>query len=106
MRLVVATKVVLITFLLSTSLFAQRDLATLVGTITDQSGAAIPNAKVTLEETATGLKYEVTAGNSGEYARPALKPGVYTVTVEAAGFKKSTRRNIQQIGRASCRERV
>ena len=95
MRLVAATKVVLITLLLSTSLFAQRDLATLVGTISDQSGAAVPNAKITIEETATGLKYEIAGGNSGEYARPALKPGLYTVTVEAVGFKKSTRRNIQ-----------
>ena len=94
MRLVAATKVSLITLLLSTSLFAQRDLATLVGTITDQSGSAVPNAKVTIEETDTGLKYEVTGANSGEYARPALKPGVYTITVEAAGFKKAVRKNI------------
>ena len=74
--------------------FAQRDLATLVGTITDPTGAGIPNAKVNISEEATGLKYDLVTTGGGEYARPALKPGIYTVAVEAAGFKKSTRRNI------------
>ena len=74
--------------------FAQRDLATLVGTITDPTGAGIPNAKVNISEEATGLKYDLVTTGGGEFARPALKPGIYTVAVEAAGFKKSTRRNI------------
>ena len=74
--------------------FAQRDLATLVGSVTDPTGAGIPNAKINISEEATGLKYDLVTTGGGEYARPALKPGVYTVAVEAAGFKKSTRRNI------------
>jgi len=82
------------TSLLSLSLFAQRDLATLVGTVSDPAGAAVPNAKITISEDSTGLKYEVTSGNGGEYARPALKPGVYTITAEAQGFKRSVRKNI------------
>ena len=74
--------------------FAQRDLATLVGSVTDPTSAGIPNAKINISEEATGLKYDLVTTGGGEYARPALKPGVYTVAVEAAGFKKSTRRNI------------
>ena len=81
-------------FLLATGAFAQRDLATLVGTVSDPAGAGIPSAKVTITEDATGLKYDVVTSGGGEYARPALKPGIYSVTVEAPGFKKSTRRNI------------
>lgn len=73
---------------------AQRDLATIVGTVTDQSGAGIPGAKITVTEDATGLKYELTASDSGEYARPALKPGVYTVEVSANGFRKAIRKNV------------
>jgi hypothetical protein len=82
------------TLVLCLSAFAQRDLATLVGTISDPSGSGIPNAKVSILEDATGLRYDLTTNAGGEYARPALKPGTYTVTVEVAGFKKSTRRSI------------
>jgi hypothetical protein len=74
-------------------MWAQRDLGTIVGTITDQSGGAVPNAKVTITEVATGLKYEVVTGAAGEYIRPALKPGTYTVEVEAAGFRKMVQSN-------------
>ena len=94
MRPVAALRLVLMTSLLSLSLFAQRDLATLVGTVSDPAGSAVPNAKITISEDSTGLKYEVTSGNGGEYARPALKPGVYTITAEAQGFKRSVRKNI------------
>jgi hypothetical protein len=76
------------------SLLAQRDLGTIVGTITDPSGSAVPNAKVTIIEDATGLKYEVTTGASGEYIRLALKPSTYSVEVEAAGFKKAIQQNV------------
>ena len=81
-------------FLLATGAFAQRDLATLVGTVSDPAGAGIPSAKVTITEDATGLKYDVVTSGGGEYARPALKPGIYTIAVEAPGFKKSIRRNV------------
>ena len=54
----------------------------------------MPNAKITITEDATGLSYEATASSNGEFARPALKPGIYTITVEAAGFKKGVRKNV------------
>lgn len=73
---------------------AQRDLATLVGTVIDPTGAGVPNAKVVISEEATGLTYELVSASGGEFARPALKPGIYTVSVEVPGFKKTTRRNI------------
>lgn len=76
------------------TLLAQRDLSTLVGTVLDQQGAAIPNAKVKIKEDATGVSYDLVSGQGGEFARPALKPGVYSVEVEAAGFKKALQKNI------------
>ncbi len=80
--------------LLSTSLFAQRDLGTVTGTVTDSQGAAVPNAKVTIVEDATGLVYDVTSSGDGTYTRPLLKPGTYSITVEAAGFQKTEQKGI------------
>src|SRR4051794_1159012 len=73
---------------------AQRDLGTLTGTVTDPQGGAVPNAKVTIFEEATGLSYQVQSNDSGLYSRPALKPGTYSVTVEASGFQKSQQKGI------------
>ena len=87
-------KALFLTILAAASLWAQRDLGTITGTITDQSNAAIPGARITIAEDATGLKYEVLSGAAGEYVRPALKPGTYSVTVEAKGFQRTTQRNV------------
>ncbi len=79
-------------------LLAQRDLGTITGTITDPQGAVIPNAKITITEDATGLTYEVTASGTGDYVRPALKPGTYTVTAEAPGFRRVAQKNVVVAG--------
>ena len=94
MKILASLRIPLLILSLALCVFAQRDLATLVGTVTDASGAGIPNAKVIISEIATGLNYELVSGGGGEFARPALKPGVYTVSVEANGFKKTTRRDV------------
>src|SRR2546425_234630 len=80
--------------LMSFAALAQRDLATMVGVVTDATGAVVPGARVTITEDATGLKYAVEADPNGNYIRPLLKPGTYTVEVEATGFKKGIQRNI------------
>src|SRR5712692_3323955 len=77
---------------------AQRDLGTIPGTISDPQGAVIPNAKITITEDATGLTYEVQAGDTGEYVRPLLKPGTYTVTAEAPGFRRVAQKNVVVVG--------
>ena len=74
--------------------FAQRDLGTIVGTVTDPTGGVIPGAAVTITEDATSLAYKVESDEQGNYIRPALKPGIYSVAVEAAGFKRSVQRNV------------
>jgi hypothetical protein len=78
--------------------FGQRDLGTITGTISDPSGGAIANAKVTITEDATNLSYAVASGATGEYARPALKPGTYTVTAEAQGFRRVAQQNVVVTG--------
>jgi len=54
--------------------FAQRDLATLVGTVTDASGGVVANAKVVVTEVSTGQVYNLTTGSGGDFLRPALRP--------------------------------
>ena len=61
-------------FAMSSLALAQRDLGTITGTITDASGAAVPNAKITITETATGVSYETVSNATGTYTRPALTP--------------------------------
>jgi hypothetical protein len=82
----------------STLAFAQRDLGTITGTVTDAQSAVVPNVKITITEVATGLKYEVTTGSGGEYTRPALKPGTYTVAAEAKGFRRAAQENVVVTG--------
>lgn len=73
------------------STFAQTSgNASLRGTVTDPSGAVVPQARVTLIEDATQLVRLATTGEDGVYSFVALLPGTYTLKVEGAGFKTST----------------
>src|SRR5580765_7278640 len=66
--------------------FAQFDTGTVVGTVRDASGAAIPGAKVTLTNVETGVSIVKTAGDDGNYEIASVKPGQYVVTGEKTGF--------------------
>ena len=67
---------------------AQAVGATLSGTVTDSSGAAISNAAVSIKKENTGEVREQTTNSDGIYSAPNLIPGPYEVSVTAAGFKK------------------
>lgn len=66
---------------------AQALYGSLVGTVTDQSGAIVPNASVTATETTTGLVRQGQTDASGRYSLLNLLPGTYKVEVGAPGFK-------------------
>src|SRR5260370_42428644 len=57
------------------------------GTVTDPAGAILPNATVTLTNTATADIQNGKTNTSGVYLFPLLKPGEYTVTVQESGFR-------------------
>lgn len=73
--------------LLGTSLFAQYDSATVLGSIVDASGSAMPAVKVTLENTLTGVKIETQSDGEGNYSFLSQRIGSYKVTAEKTGFK-------------------
>ncbi len=68
--------------------FAQQVFGSISGTVTDPSGSAVANAKVTITETTKGTSSDVTTNESGQYTKGQLIPGTYKVTVEAPGFSK------------------
>ena len=76
-------------FCLSSTLNAQQVFGSIFGTVTDPSGAAVANAKVTITEVNKGTKFEVTTNESGNYTKGQLIPGQYQVTIEASGFQKA-----------------
>ena len=74
--------------------FAQAVNGTIVGTITDASGGAMVNAKVTLTETNTKVVHTRLTNDAGVYGFPDMPPGTYEVAVEMAGFKREVRGGI------------
>src|ERR1700682_4527226 len=89
-------------FTLVLCLFAALGLAqsaigrpTLNGTVTDATGAAVPNAKVTVSDTATGLTRTTETTDGGLYGFQRLPVGSYTLSVEAGGFKTARRTNVE-----------
>jgi len=66
--------------------YGQAGGGTILGTVTDTSGARIPNAQVVIKNTATGESRVVTTNDDGFYNAPSLPPGNYDVAVTASGF--------------------
>jgi hypothetical protein len=73
---------------------AQAVTGTILGLITDSTGAIMPGATVTLTNTGTGLVRAVTTDGNGEYTAPSLPTGTYSVKAELSGFKTVTRPDI------------
>src|SRR5215510_3901599 len=74
---------------------AQEFRGSITGRVVDNNGAAVASAAVTITNTATNVSTSTTTNESGDYSALYLIPGSYNITIEAAGFKKSTRQNIE-----------
>jgi Carboxypeptidase regulatory-like domain/TonB dependent receptor len=73
---------------------AQTSLGTIVGTITDESGAAIPQVAIVVTNVATSATRNVVSSESGNYTIPSLPPGVYTIQAEMKGFRTEVQKNL------------
>src|SRR5579864_8505252 len=87
-------KAILTVLFMASSVAAQEFRATLQGTITDPSQAAIPKASVVLKNIDTGIERAVASDEDGHYLFPYLAPGNYSLTVEATGFKTTVRNDV------------
>ena len=85
---------ILAVLLFTFPLFSQANFGRILGTVTDQTGAVIAGATVSVIDTERGLARTLTTDDAGEYNAPTLTPGTYTVRVEAKGFKGLDRQNI------------
>src|SRR5262249_54050932 len=79
----------------SFALWAQSSQGRILGTVTDQSGAVVANAKITITNTNTNASRELITNAAGDYVAPSLDPGMYSVAAEASGFKKAISTAIQ-----------
>jgi hypothetical protein len=81
------------------SLSAAGQQATLVGTVTDSSGAALPNVTITITNLESGVTRSIETSAGGQYVVPDLNIGHYSVKAQAAGFKAAEQKNvILQVG--------
>src|SRR5688572_5087471 len=88
-------KSIICLLLLASAAFAQTTgTATLVGTVTDNTGAIVPAAAVNIVNTETQFVYNGQTGPEGNYYVPNLIPGTYRLTIEAPGFKRYVRDGI------------
>src|SRR5512141_2197350 len=81
--------------ILSSYAFAQTPTATVVGRVLDASEAAVPGAAVQIRNNATTETRRAQSGATGEFTVPNLAPGLYEVSVEAAGFRSIVQKNVE-----------
>src|SRR3954465_15305358 len=83
------------TLVVTSVVWSQETRGTIVGRVTDPTGAAIPNADVQVVNQAMGTTVTLKSNESGIYTAPLLLPGLYKITVSGAGFKTFVRENVQ-----------
>jgi hypothetical protein len=88
------TLAILVVSMFATSAFGQQVYGSIYGTVTDATGAAVPNAKVTITDESKGTKYEISTNDAGNYTKGQLIPGTYQVQVEAQGFRKAVSKDV------------
>jgi hypothetical protein len=83
------------TFGVPSTVYAQAVTGTLLGNVTDSSGAAVPGATVTATETQTNSSRTAISNEAGHYIFSSLRNGTYTVEAELQGFRKVIRQNVR-----------
>jgi outer membrane receptor protein involved in Fe transport len=84
---VAATRALTVLLFLAATVFGQSQRGTLTGTISDKTGAVIPQAKVVVTNIATNTTFTTESGDAGQFTVPNVNPGDYSVRVEKEGFK-------------------
>src|SRR5262245_37189529 len=91
----VSYRLVAITFFTAMNICAQAQSGTIVGTLTDATGAVVPNAKVTLINIGTKFSRTVESNVNGQFSAPTVPTGEYAIQVEHPGFQKLVRSGVK-----------
>src|SRR5271155_3862196 len=81
-----AVSVTILSLFFACTAFSQATSGNIAGTVVDTSGAALPNAKVTITDLERGTAYHVQSNGDGNFSQTHLLAGRYRVTVESPGF--------------------
>src|SRR5277367_5003385 len=84
--------------LVTSAAFAQLTTADILGTVTDATGAVVPNASVVLTNNGTNEKRTTTSNGSGDYIFTLLPVGHYSISVKATGFQSSITKDLSVEG--------
>jgi hypothetical protein len=95
LRTALRTFLFCIVIVVVSTLHAQVDTGTILGTVRDSSGGVIPNATITLSNEGTGASQTATTGESGQYTFTPIRIGMYSVEVQTPGFQAQKKTNIQ-----------
>jgi hypothetical protein len=87
-------RAVLFSLLLAAGVFAQENRGSILGRVTDPSGAVAANVQIRVTNVETGAAVQAATNGEGNYQAPFLLPGTYTVTAEHPGFKKIEQDNV------------
>ena len=98
----------LVLFLLGAgvALYGQDIRGSIVGNLTDSSGAAVPGAQITVRNEGTGIEFKTTTGATGTYTVPDLLAGVYEVGVGKEGFKTYRASGIRLLSGQTARQDI
>ena len=103
MRPIIGSIFLLLVLGIAQVLRGQAVNGTMLGTVTDATGAVVPNAEVTIVLTGQSTTYKTVTNGSGDFTEPNLPSGTYSVTVVAQGFKKETRENVTVLTNTTAR---
>src|SRR5262249_32130846 len=94
-RSAVAGLILTVIILMTSVAFSQANYtAQIRGTVTDSSGALVPNATITITNDATGIASTSKSDDRGQYILTGLRPATYTIKAEATGFRVVEQKNV------------
>src|SRR5215831_6275817 len=94
-----------LSFLLVPGLALAQGLGSIVGTVTDPSGAVVVSAQVKVTEQGTGFTRNAATNSEGYYVLSSLRPAEYTLTISATGFRPFTETKVTLLGSNADAER-